>query len=620
VSATLRLVKHLHVKYGTFDEIKVESTRELSLPKKIQDEIDKANKAREKEIEKIVANEEYQKIAKEYGKNIHKYARKLLMWESQERFDIYSGKSIGVDDIFSNKVDIDHIVPQSLGGLYVQHNLVLVHRDENLQKANRLPMDYIEDKEAYVNRVEHLFGEHKINYKKRKNLLAKNLDEIFQDTFESKDLRATSYIEALTANILKYYYPFQDAKKAQDGSAVRHIQGRATSNIRKVLCVKTKNRAINIHHAIDAILISVTNQAWLQKLSNTFRENYGKMDDTARANIKKAFPYIDGLEVKDIVKEIEQQYSSYGEDSVFYKDIWGKTKIVSFWVSKKPMSSKIHKDTIYAKKGDGIFSVRENIMAKFIELKTTPTTSPEEFMKKFQKNILHKMYLYKTNPNDAICKIVQQRAEKIKELLWSFEFLDTKNKEEMGEAKAKLNALIHKELFDNNGNVIRRVKFYQTNLTGFDVRGGLATKEKSFIGFKASQKGEKIEYERIDMANFQQIKKENDGSFKVYKNDIVFFVFDEDTFKGGKIVSFLEDSKKAAFSNPKFPANIQSQPESFLTMFKGKPNSHKQIAIAKARGIIKLHCDITGDIKSYQVFGDAKGELLSEIKQIVRHL
>ena len=43
---------------------------------------------------------------------------------SNNRFDIYNGKSISFADIFSNSVDIDHIIPQSLGGLSVKHNLV----------------------------------------------------------------------------------------------------------------------------------------------------------------------------------------------------------------------------------------------------------------------------------------------------------------------------------------------------------------------------------------------------------------------------------------------------------------------------------------------------------------
>jgi CRISPR-associated endonuclease Csn1 len=620
VSAVLRLVKHLHVKYGVFDEIRVESTRELSLNEEVKKEIEKANKALEKQIDDIVSNKEYQTIAEYYGKNLRKYARKILMYEEQNRRDIYTGEGIEFKDIFTSKVDIDHIIPQSLGGLSVKHNLVLVHRDSNLQKSNQLPMNFTKDKEDFKNRVEDLFKERKINWKKKINLLATTLDETFKDTFESKELRATSYIEALSAQVLKRYYPFPNQTK--NSMEIRHIQGRATSNIRKLLHVKTKTRDTNIHHAIDAILIGLTNKFWLQKLSNTFRENLGKIDDEARANIKKAIPIFINQETgeikepKELIEMIEERYNEFGEESIFYKDIFGNTKTVNFWVSKKPMVSKVHKDTIYSKKPNGIYTVRENIIAKFIALKITPMIKAEVFVESFKKEILMKMYLYKTNPNDVICKIVQKRADEILKLLNEFVWLDTKDKEAMSEAKIKLDELVHSPLIDNNGNEIRKVKFYQTNLTGFEIRGGLATKEKTFIGFKAVLENDTLQYERIDVSNFEKLKKENDDSFKVYKNDLVFFIYPDGTLKGGKIVSFLEDKKMAAFSNPRFPASISNQPHSFLTIFNGKANSHKQHSVGKAQGIIKLNLDILGNIKSYTTIGDVQSELLEFIKNI----
>ena len=614
VSATLRLIKHLHTTYGAFDEIRVESTRELSLSDDAKKEIEKANRALEKQIDEIVGNKEYQKIAEHYGKNLRKYARKILMYEEQNRRDIYTGEGIEFEDIFKNAVDLDHIVPQSVGGLSVKHNFVLVHRDSNLQKSNQLPMNFIKNKEDFKNRVEDLFKEHKINWKKKINLFATNLDEVFKDTFESKSLRATSYIEALSAQVLKRYYPFPNETKQKDGSSVRHIQGRATSNIRKVLQVKTKTRDTNIHHAIDAILIGLTNQSWVQKLSKTFRENLGKIDDEARKNIKKDIPLIEGIEPKELVEMIEDRYNEFGEDSVFYKDIWGKTKAVNFWVSKKPMVSKVHKDTIYAKKENGIYTVRENITNKFVGLKLTTTIKTDDFIKKFEKDILNKMYLYKTNPNDVICKIIKNRANEIVELLKKFSTIDTKDKEAMSEAKTKLDNLIHFPLIDNNGNTIRKVKFYQTNLTGFEIRGGLATKEKTFIGFKAYLETQKLNYERIDVSNYQQIKKENDNSFKVYKNDIVFFIYPDGSFRGGKIVSFLAEKNIGAFLNPKFPSSLKLQPDYFC-----KDKAHtgtKQHSLNKAIGIIKLNLDILGNIKSYQKIGSCDSEHLDFIKNI----
>ncbi len=623
VSAVLRLIKHLHNSYGTFDEIKVESTRELSLSNKVKKEIEKANKEFEKQINEIVDNKEYQKIAKHYGKNLKKYARKILMYKEQNGRDIYTGKGIEFSDIFTHTVDIDHIVPQSLGGLSVKHNLVLVHKNSNLEKSNQLPMNFIQNKQDFINRVEDLFSERKINWKKKINLLSTNLDEIFKDKFESKSLRATSYIESLTAQVLKRYYPFVNLTKQKDGSAVRHIQGRATANIRKVLQIKAKTRDTNIHHACDAILIGITNHSWLQKLSNTFRENVGLDDyEEAMQNIKKDIPLIDGIESSELIQMVEDKYNEYGENSVFYKDIWDKTKVINYWVSRKPMVSKVHKDTIYAKKENGIFTVRENIINNFKNLKLTSQTTPEDFIKKFEKNISSKMYLYKTNSNDAICKAVQHRADDIVELLKEFIWLDSKDKEAMADAKIKLDSLINKPIYDNNGNEIRKVKFYQTNLTGFNTRGGLAIKEKTFIGFQSSLKNDELTYDRIDISNAQKINgkyvaKDND-SFKVYKNDIIFFIFEDGSFKGGKIVSFLEDKKITAFSNPKFPASITNQPHSFLTIFNGKPNSHKQVSIGKAIGIIKINLDILGNIKSYNVIGKVQSELLNFIKSIKR--
>lgn len=607
VSAALRLIKHLHVTYGAFDEIRVESTRELSLNDESKRNIDKVNRENEAKITAILENIEYQQIAQTYGKKLEKYARKILIWDEQERFDIYNGKSIGFGDIFSNSVDIDHIVPQSLGGLSVKHNLVLVHRDTNLQKLNQLPLNFIADKQGFIDRIEYLFKEHKISWKKRKNLLATNLDDTYKDTFESKSLRATSYIEALTAQILKSYYPFPNQTK--NSMEVRHIQGRTTSNIRKLLKVKTKIRNTNIHHAIDAILIGLTNQSWLQELSNTFRENMGVIDDVAKQNIKKVIPLIEGIEPKELIEMIENNYNAYGEDSIFYKDIFGKTKAVNFWVSKKPMVSKIHKDTIYSKKPNDFYTVKENILNQFIALKVNNDTKANKFYEDFKKNILEKMYVYKTNPNDVICKIVQNRAYDIKELLTSFETIDKKDKEALSEAKQKLDTLIHNPLLDNNNKPIRKVKFYQTNLTGFNIRGGLATKEKTFIGFKASLKNDKLFYERIDVANKNNIK---DNDFLIIRNNLICINFKNKNLLGF-VESFDENTNKIRMYDSRYPKRLENQPERFkVASGKGR----KEFGIAGAIGIIKLNLDILGNINSYQIIGTIQNELYSFFKKL----
>ncbi len=605
VSATMRLVKHLHVTYGAFDEIRVESTRELSQNEETKKAIEKANKEQEAKFQKIVENKEYQKIANHYNKNLKKYANKIILWEEQGKLDIYSGKVIGFDDIFSNRVDIDHIIPQSLGGLSVKHNLVLAHRDENIKKSNQLPMNFVANKTDYIHRIECLFKEYKINWKKKLNLLASTLDEAFEDKTDSKALKATSYIEALTAQMLKRYYPFPDKNAQANGKAVAHIQGRATSNIRKLLGVKTKVRDTNIHHAIDAILIGLTNKSWLQKLSNTFRENMGVIDNEARAKIKREIPLIEGVEPKELVELIEDAYNIYGEDSVFFKDIFEKTRAVNFWISKKSISSKIHKDTIYAKKPNELFTAREDIMEQFIALKITAKTDANAFIKSFEKNILHKMYSYKTNPNDNICSVVLDRAEEIQRLLESFAEIDAKDKEAMGEAKKKLDALVHKELIDNNGNTIRRVKFFQSNLTGFDVRGGLAKKEKDFIGVKAEFDNKKLIYQRIDLTNVKN-SLQTKGVF-IGRNNLIYVAFKkEEKNLIGSLESFDEKRNTVRLFDPRFPKTLKYQPQKYKD---SNEKSRRKFSINSAVGIIKINLDILGNIKSYEKLGVISKEL-----------
>jgi len=278
------------------------------------------------------------------------------------------------------------------------------------------------------------------------------------------------------------------------------------------------------------------------------------------------------------------------------------------------MVSKIHKDTIYAKKPNDFYTVKENILNQFIALKIANTTKADKFYEDFKKNILEKMYVYKTNPNDVICKIVQHRAYEIKALLTSFETIDKKDKEALSQTKQKLDELIHTPLLDNNNKPIRKVKFYQTNLTGFDIRGGLATKEKTFIGFKATLENDKLAYERIDVANHQKIKTQNDNSFKAFKNDIIFFVYKNGITKGGNIVSF-----DINFINSRFPSAVKFQPNVFVEINKktGVKNGNRATTSFKsAIGIIRLNLDILGNINSLQTIGNVQSELYSFLKEL----
>lgn len=74
-------------------------------------------------------------------RNIEKY----LLWEEQDHYCPYSGKSISFAQAFDEKeTQVDHIIPQrgEIGGPNVFENKVLALTQENKEKSNRLPYEW----------------------------------------------------------------------------------------------------------------------------------------------------------------------------------------------------------------------------------------------------------------------------------------------------------------------------------------------------------------------------------------------------------------------------------------------------------------------------------------------
>ncbi|MFW2551456.1 type II CRISPR RNA-guided endonuclease Cas9, partial [Klebsiella pneumoniae] len=68
------------------------------------------------------------------GQDIVKYK----LWQEQQNICIYSGKNISIQDLFTEAVDVDHIIPYSMCFDDSYNNKVLVLASENRQKGNRV--------------------------------------------------------------------------------------------------------------------------------------------------------------------------------------------------------------------------------------------------------------------------------------------------------------------------------------------------------------------------------------------------------------------------------------------------------------------------------------------------
>ncbi len=599
-SWALKRIADLSWKYGVFDEIIIESARD-ALPDTIKKEIEKGMREKEKELEKIV-----EKYKKEFPDVNKKMARKIRLLESQKFMDLYTGDTINISDLFEGRADIEHIVPRSLGGLSADYNLIIAHRDTNMQKSNRLPMDWLRGNSDYVNRVEGLFAEHLINWKKRKNLLATSMDEIFNEVRDSKSLRATSYLEALVAENLKMFYPFKEEKARKFGHEVRNVPGKTTSKARQILGIKSKSRDTNWHHAEDAMILATLSRGWQNRLHRMLKDNYGKNEVELQEIWQKFTPHLEGMSIAEYIKEAYERFMSLGEESLWYKDMFGGHRSISYWVNRKPLSASSHKDTIYSGRHK-VPTLRKSIIAAFDALNLIGNRNKlnsEKFMKLYEKEIRSKLwYVHNANTNDPVMRAIDERAKQIAKLIDSYILKDPQHNKEIDEQyKTELSDLVNKSI-DVDGKVVRKVRFVYEKLNAVQINRGLVETDKNMLGIFIQKGEKKLMISRMDVNNAHELEQNKNG-LRVYLNEIIYLYNEKKLLHYGCLRSYVEGRSNIALFNPRFPANPKTQPSFFST-----GSQIKQVSVGSATGIIKVKLDLNGEMKSYQKFGFIPKEL-----------
>ncbi|ADV46720.1 type II CRISPR RNA-guided endonuclease Cas9 [Nitratifractor salsuginis] len=597
-SWALGLIADLSWRYGPFDEIILETTRD-ALPEKIRKEIDKAMREREKALDKIIG-----KYKKEFPSIDKRLARKIQLWERQKGLDLYSGKVINLSQLLDGSADIEHIVPQSLGGLSTDYNTIVTLKSVNAAKGNRLPGDWLAGNPDYRERIGMLSEKGLIDWKKRKNLLAQSLDEIYTENTHSKGIRATSYLEALVAQVLKRYYPFPDPELRKNGIGVRMIPGKVTSKTRSLLGIKSKSRETNFHHAEDALILSTLTRGWQNRLHRMLRDNYGKSEAELKELWKKYMPHIEGLTLADYIDEAFRRFMSKGEESLFYRDMFDTIRSISYWVDKKPLSASSHKETVYSSRHE-VPTLRKNILEAFDSLnviKDRHKLTTEEFMKRYDKEIRQKLWLHRIgNTNDESYRAVEERATQIAQILTRYQLMDAQNDKEIDEKfQQALKELITSPI-EVTGKLLRKMRFVYDKLNAMQIDRGLVETDKNMLGIHISKgPNEKLIFRRMDVNNAHELQKERSGIL-CYLNEMLFIFNKKGLIHYGCLRSYLEKgqgSKYIALFNPRFPANPKAQPSKFTS-----DSKIKQVGIGSATGIIKAHLDLDGHVRSYEVFG-----------------
>lgn len=259
VSKTIKVVKQIIRKYGPPDAISIELARELGKNNKERTEIKNRQDENRSYNEKIASQIMELGFAVN-GENIIR----LKLWQEQKNLDPYTGKAIHLEDVFSYKYDVDHIIPYSKSFDDQFTNKILTSAACNREKGNRIPMEYLGNDLIRVKKLEAVASQIK-NLKKREKLLKKTFSKEDMDGWKERNLKDTQYISKLLKSYFEQNIEFSDhlekKQKVFVGNGVVTARLRARWGLNKVRDDGDK------HHAMDATVVACVTPTLVRMLT-----------------------------------------------------------------------------------------------------------------------------------------------------------------------------------------------------------------------------------------------------------------------------------------------------------------------------------------------------------------
>lgn len=271
-----RVVNALIRAHGRPDEIAVELARELKLS-----EEQKADYNRENAKNRVEAEKRSTKLVESNQPDTGANRARLKLWEELNRDNIldrrcvYSGHQISIDMLFSDAVEVDHILPFSVTLDDSNANKILCLREANRQKRKRSPFEawgHTTEWEGIAARAARLPKNKRWRFEPD---ALKTFEE--KGGFEARQLVDTQYLSRLARDYLTTLHPGE----GEGSSHVWVSPGRLTEMVRRKLGLnellpdhnigggadQPKNRLDHRHHAIDAAVIAIVDRSMLQAIA-----------------------------------------------------------------------------------------------------------------------------------------------------------------------------------------------------------------------------------------------------------------------------------------------------------------------------------------------------------------
>jgi len=270
-----RLVNALVVRFGRPEGIVIELAREL----KLTDE-EKQRRSRENTQNRRDAEERSKKLAELGQADSGANRARLKLWEELNRDNvldrrcIYTGIQISCAMLFSDKVEVDHILPFDATLDDSNANRILCLREANREKRKRSPFDAWGHTDRWP-QIAELAS--RLPREKRWRFEPDALKKFEGEGFIARHLVDTQYLSRMARQYLTALYP----ETGEGSGRVWVATGRLTELVRRKLglnCLlpdhnfgggadQPKNRLDHRHHAIDAAVIGILDRGMLQRIA-----------------------------------------------------------------------------------------------------------------------------------------------------------------------------------------------------------------------------------------------------------------------------------------------------------------------------------------------------------------
>ena len=343
--------------YGKPLQVVVETARDLPLGAVAKSNDEKKRRENKKR------NDTARKKIEEFGQQNNRENRiRYQLWIDQNHTCVYSGSKISQSDLWTEKLEVDHILPfsKTLDDSFM--NKVLVYKQFNQQKGDQTPFECFsaneEEWQGILQRVKDLSNGKKWRFNKTA------MDRFKEEGgFLERHLNDTRYISKYAKEYLKSI--------VKDNN-VWTVRGQTTFILRGFLEDKTKDRTDHRNHATDAFIIGLIDRSYVKHISNIAKnietQNHKYRLENIRKAIKKdVFPWASFREdVKKTIDNIIVSHrkrtkkegklhndTAYGvsKDVMDFNksmDVWHYVDILSLSKANKKKISKIMSDKIRA--------------------------------------------------------------------------------------------------------------------------------------------------------------------------------------------------------------------------------------------------------------------------------